>query len=286
VPCQDSTSPMVSVNSKMIIQFWDLLILVPCDSLKVIYKTYTVIGTLPRWSNSPQDFRACVFIVKGGGTGASSSHRMHTNSYLITIELQVESSGHHRTQGKRMSSKDHLPQSRTPPSPCQSSHPPPRTSYPTHPSQAKFHNTVMRSRYRAQIRGQQLAYCFSALPKVYLYLLLLQAHRDVARDVGRSLGWRQILYLTSVVLLLPPRSRTRTSWWALQSSVWKVDPRYPMRLPVGGSARTLTHATKVRRKIEAYGRAQPECTFACPQTQSRLFWRSELRARELRLVKG
>ena len=182
-----------------------------------------------------------------------------------------------------MSSKDHLPRSGTPPSPCQSSHPPPRTSYPTHPSQAKFHNTLTRSRYRTQIRGQQLAYCFSAPPKGYLYLLLLRAH--VARDVGRSLGWRRILCLTSVVLLLPPRTRTS---WCLQSSGWRVDPRNPMGLLVGGSTRTLTYATKVRVrcKIEAYARARPECTFACPQTQSRLFWLSELGARGLRLVKG
>lgn len=33
---------------------------------------------------------------------------------------------------------------------------------------------------------------------------------------------------------------------------------------------------EVRRKIGAYARAWPECTFAYPQTQSRLFWRSKL----------
>jgi hypothetical protein len=33
--------------------------------LKTIYKMYAIIETLPRWSNGPQDIRACAFIVKG-----------------------------------------------------------------------------------------------------------------------------------------------------------------------------------------------------------------------------
>lgn len=48
---------------------------------------YAMIETLPRWSNSPQDFRACGVRVHSQGTAGLEplSHRMHLDSYLITI---------------------------------------------------------------------------------------------------------------------------------------------------------------------------------------------------------
>jgi hypothetical protein len=64
---------------------------------------YAMIETLPRWSNSPQDFRACGVRVHSQGTAGLEplSHRMHLDSYLITIGLQVETSAHHCTQRER-----------------------------------------------------------------------------------------------------------------------------------------------------------------------------------------